>query len=386
MKIILKLLIVLILVCTSVGCSTTDKEEINTAKNTENEESVEEDINININDLFNNIDAYLGKKITVTGFAPYEVITDENGRFTNCIYDKEWINELYVNNIEEPINGGFEITITGKVYKKDNKVMIDSENYKINEEMTRDGAIMDNETNNQSLFEQFQTAGINYANMNWNQFFNNPTSLSGTFVYIPGKVVDVSYLNGFTSGLIDTVGNGNLHDMVSFSINGEVYDFNIGDIIAPMGTISPMTGSATNSYTYETVNTPLIEVSDSSLWKTEYTIDLKDDAVAKFMYGTYEAIDSNDVDENFGTTIEFTDSTIDGYKYQYQEKVYENPSIRITSGTIMRGYDDIRIGMDLYVTEVDDAYSNLGAETTSVSIELKDNTMLCNGKSYRKNK
>ena len=52
----------------------------------------------------------------------------------------------------------------------------------------------------------------------------------------------------------------------------------------------------------------------------------------------------------------------------------------------MRGYDDIRIGMDLYVTEVDYAYSNLGAETTSVSIELKDNTMLCNGKSYRKNK
>lgn len=93
---------------------------------------------IEIEELFKNINDYINKKVTVTGYAPWEALYKEDGTLINIIYSNDWTNELFVNNVEEPINGGYEVIITGKIYKKEDKIHIETETYKINTEVVRE--------------------------------------------------------------------------------------------------------------------------------------------------------------------------------------------------------------------------------------------------------
>lgn len=207
---------------------------------------------------------------------------------------------------------------------------------------------------------------------------SNPTSLAQTVIYIPGKVVDMQVKYGITSGLIDTQGNGNMNDLVSFEIKGEVYDFKEGDIIAPMGYIDSSTGLATNGFTNQSVNTPKIIVTDPTLWKTVYYLDLEDEEIKNFMYGTYRVIDENDVDEGLGIEFDFNSENIGGHNYKYQEKVYLNPSIKVCNSSLMRGNDNIRIGMDITAEGIGRQGANSGLKTTTVSIFLNNGDMSVN--------
>lgn len=339
---------------------------------------------IKIEKLFKNIDDYIDQKITVVGYAPWELGNVDNISSANAIYSNDWQNELFVDNVNEAINGGYEVTVTGKIYKEGDKIHIATEKYKINTNIVREEPkSTESNINEKSTFAVMREAAQGYANMNWNQLMKNPTSLAKTVVYIPGKVVDVDVKYGVTSGLIDTQGMGNIDDMVSFEIKGEVYDFNVGDIIVPMGYIDSSTGLATNSMTNTMIETPKIIVENSSLWKNEYPVNLDNQEITEFIYGTYDVINTNDVDRTVGESFEFNKDSINGHKYKYHKKTYDNPRIRIVSGNLMRGYDNIRIGMEIYAEEITGS-SNIGAPTTTLSIYLKDNQALLNSSRYYK--
>lgn len=334
---------------------------------------------VEIEELFKNINDYINKKVTVTGYAPWEALYKEDGTLINIIYSNDWTNELFVNNVEEPINGGYEVIITGKIYKKEDKIHIETETYKINTEVVREESeSVQTDITKKSTFAFMREAAQGYANLNWNQLMSNPTSLAQTVIYIPGKVVDMQVKYGITSGLIDTQGNGNMNDLVSFEIKGEVYDFKEGDIIAPMGYIDSSTGLATNGFTNQSVNTPKIIVTDPTLWKTVYYLDLEDEEIKNFMYGTYRVIDENDVDEGLGIEFDFNSEDIGGHNYKYQEKVYLNPSIKVCNSSLMRGYDNIRIGMDITAEGIGRQGANSGLKTTTVSIFLNNGDMSVN--------
>lgn len=319
---------------------------------------------------------YEGMKITVKGTILNGTVpvNDDIGDLKPPLYgsndryiilDGDWPEQENVNNVL--VEG--KITIQGK------DIIIKVEKY--NFDNVTEVQTTQNDLSN-TIFGKMRDASSSYAYLNWNQFFNNPTSLAGTFIYIPGQVVDINYSNGMTYGLIDTLGKGDIKDMVSFTISGEVYDISIGQTIAPMGFISSQTGLATNSATNQTVSTPLIEVSDPSLWKTDYYLDLTDEEIKNFMYGTYTAVDESDIDDNLGEEFVFTADSIGGHQYTYKDTVYNNPSISVTSGSLMRGYDDMRIGMNLLTNDIGYSIGDSELEVTTVSIDLKDGTMSVN--------
>lgn len=345
----------------------------NNENNTESNNNTSEEIIISIDDLFENIDNYLNKDITVTGFCGWEAPQDENGNYNNYVFSEDWEHEIIVDDVNEALNGHVIVEVTGKLYKKDNDIHIKTTKYIIQSNNEENEENSKTNTDSKSVFQSMINASYQYSVLNWNQLLNNPTSLAGTYVYIPGKVVDVDYTNGKTRGLIDTKGDGNIRDMVSFIINGEVYDFNVGSIIAPMGTISNETGLATNSFTNQSVNTPLIVVDNPNLWRTEYSLDTNDKEISDYIYGTYEAMDSEDVDDYLGNKFEFTKERIGNHKYYYADKVYTNPSIKIGTGSLMRGYDNMRISMTLVADNIGSRTSDGGLKYTTVSIYLKSN-------------
>lgn len=332
---------------------------------------------------------YEGKEITVKGTILNGTVpvNDDIGDLKPPLYgsndkyiilDGDWPEQENVNNV----------LVKGKIAIQGKDIIIKVKKY--NFDNVTEVQTTQNDLSN-TIFGKMRDASSSYAYLNWNQFLNNPTSLAGTFIYIPGQVVDIDYSNGMTYGLIDTLGKGNIKDMVSFTISAEVYDISVGQTIAPMGTISSQTGIATNSATNQSVSTPLIEVSDPNLWKTDYDLDLTDEEIKNFMYGTYTAIDGNDIDDNLGNEFVFTADNIGGHNYTYKETVYTNPSISITSGNLMRGYDNMRISMNLLANDIGYGIGDSELEVTTVSVYLKDGTMSVNSdggntSKYRKTK
>lgn len=350
-----------------------NKNQQQTSNVIKDESNNSQDKILTVDDICLDPSKYEGKNVTIKGTILNGTVpvNDDIGDLKPPLYgsdDKyvilngEWPDKENVNNV----------LVTGTITTQGDDIILNVEKYNFDKAI----AIESTQTeSSDSTFGKMREAASSYAYLNWNQFLRDPTSLAGTYIYIPGEVIDVNYENGMTNGLIDTQGNGNIDDMVSFVISGTVYDINVGQIIAPMGTISSQTGMATNNITYETVETPLIEVSDPNLWKTSYEIDLNDKEITELMYGTYVAIDDNDIDESLGSKFDFTGNSIGGHKYSYKESIYSNPVISITSSGLMRGYDNMRISMDLIADGIGDSIGDSELKVTTVSIYLKDGIM-----------
>ena len=349
--------------------------ENNNKNNNEITETKEEKV-YTVDEICLNPSKYEGKIIVVEGTILNGTVPvdDDIGDLKPPLYGSN-DNYIILNGDWPEQENVKNVLVKGEIYTQGKDILIKVDYYNFDNVTAIETT--QNETSN-TIFGKMREAASSYAFLNWNQFLNNPTSLAGTFIYIPGQVVDINYSNGMTYGLIDTLGSGNIEDMVSFTISSEVYDIKVGQIIAPMGVISSQTGSATDNITYQTVSTPLIEVSNPNLWKTSYEIDLSNQEICDFMYGTYTVNDENDKDEYLGKEFSFTSDSIGGHKYTYKDTIYNNPSISITSGNLMRGYDNMRISMNLLADNIGYSVGESELKVTAVSIYLKDGTMSVN--------
>lgn len=330
---------------------------------------------LTVDEILNNPKKYEGKDIAVQGSLLTGGNVFVNGDTSNirpALYGEnkeylvllgEWPSQVNVKNV----------IVYGKISIDKNEICLTVEKYNYDNAITIQST--QNSIDLHSTLSSLKEASEGYVNLNWNQFIMNPTSLAGTYVYIPGEVVDIDIANGQTTGLISTDENSN--ELVSFIIKGEVYDFSIGSYIAPTGYISESTGSAYNNVTGETVNTPLIVVENPSLWKTEYEVDLSDKEIQDFLYGTYKAIDSNDVDKNLGESFIFNSKTIGGYSYQFKDMSQLNPVLKV--GT--RDYGSAtsaRIGMNIVSNEIGTAPTPESQKITTFSVDLYGNDVLIN--------
>ena len=107
-----------------------DVNEVVDNKDNENNNSIE-DIEIEIEKLFEDKSSYLDKTIGVIGYTPIEAISDENGTLMNYIYSEDWTCEMRVIGIDEALNGRDKVIIKGKVTEENGVIFIDAVNYTI---------------------------------------------------------------------------------------------------------------------------------------------------------------------------------------------------------------------------------------------------------------
>ena len=342
-------------------------------------ENVKKDENnkeLTLDEILDNPKKYNNKEVKVKGTLLNGTVA-VNGDIGNLKVPLYGESEKYLILLgEEPIQGNVKnIIVYGKISIDKNEICLTVKKYNY------DNAVAIETTQNSidlhSTLSSLKEASKGYVNLNWNQFMMNPTSLAGTYTYIPGEVVDMYVANGETTGLIDTNKNSDSNDLISFIIKDEVYDFNVGSYIAPIGFISSKTGKATNVLTNETIETPLIVVDNPSLWKIEYEVDLKDKEIQNFLYGTYEAVDVSDVDKNLGECFEFTSKTIGGYIYQYKEMSALNPSLKIGNNDYGLA-TSARIGMNLVTEEIGVSPTPESQKEIVFSIDLYGNDVLVN--------
>lgn len=358
-------------------------DSVSEVQENKQKESVEKEKILTVDDILKDPSKYNGESVQVSGsvYSGYEIVNGDIANMKKGLFGSN--NQRIILDGEEPEYENYsDVIVKGRIYQEGEETFIEVDSY----EYTNAVAIASTQdsVDISSTFKLMKECSKGYSTLNWNQLLKNPTSLAGTYTYIPGKVVDVDVEDGITSGLIDTLGEDNPKDMVSFQIYGEVYDFSEGDMIAPMGYISSEEGQAYNSVTDESISTPLIIVDNPELWKMEYELDLSDTEVQDFLYGTYLAVDENDCDKDLGVSFDYNEKTIGGYSYYYSDKADYNPSITIPS-MMMRGYDNAYIGMELVcdgighpVTPDSELY------IMSFSFDLYGNEVLVNGLEYHK--
>ena len=331
---------------------------------------------VTVDDVLENIDKYDGKTLYVEGniYDGHVFKKDDASAWGIPLNGDIDGNYLFIEG-KEPSQINYEgVVVKGKVKKEGNDIIITATKYKYNKAT----AIHDtqNEVDIESDFAYIKYAAMGYANMNWNQLLKNPTSLAGTITYIPGKVVQYKIEDGKTKGVIDTKGDDDIDDYVTFEINAEVYDINKGSIICPVGYIDDETEFYYNAHFDTYWETPRIIVDRPNLYKNYYTLNLDDPEISDFIFGTYIFNDAPySPDQYFGETVEFTPDTIGGYSYTFKDGVGRADGkpqlVMCNKDSLWRGKNNAYVGMEFYIYGM----TNYDSELSTMAIDLYGNNV-----------
>ena len=314
--------ILLAVILMILGIYNFEEEPIVNENNVNNIQQKEEKIEtVSVEELMNNADKYMGKKVRAVGYTiPEGTPTSQEDDIYHYIVSENLQSSIEVRTLKGNIPYGCEITLVGKVNGDNEFPYIDVEKYKINENKTCQNPYEFCDTYEGMTFDDRLQACSRFNDMNWPQFYKYTESYDdGQIYYIVGKVI---YTDENGDGLIQLV-EGDNRTIVQYFLNESDYIYE-GNIIALYGTVSSG-GSYTNSNTGEVVSCPLVAVEEYH--DAEEQIDLLSDEEQDFIYDTYVNIDGY-YDDFPGKSFKFTKNEFAGYSYTVK-------SIKYTCGTVL---------------------------------------------------
>lgn len=365
MKRILKTIMVILIIIMTAACSG------NVQTNDENEI-----VQIGVSELLGDPNKYENKEIKVEGILPQSMILDENGEAIVALYDSKIEN--YIKLIGTmPDYGGCDAIAFGTLFIEDGKPVLNVNSFEFTSSSHIDAEEIKNPLtdNNATEFSKMRFAAERFSNMNWNQFFKNPTSLADGYpVFIVGKVIDLNIDDNYTTGLIECA-EGNIDTTVAFSISNTCYDIYEGDLICFLATIDSTEGSYTMG-TGGYYSCPSISVVKYFTGSIHAAMGLMSDEDKNYIYTTYTNTDGFYTSE-VGESFEFTENTFAGYSYDLVSAEYEYGTILVSNYNIHSNHMCLNLELEVnvpnYYTNPVTVHLRIYLDGSAVKVNFDDN-------------
>ena len=297
---------------------------------------------LTIDEIINNLDKYIDKEVTVIGYAPkksgYGITSDMNE-----IYSEDFSHSIDVSGIDEPLENGYEITITGTVKRPMEDISyIEVKEYSINKEVVKEWPFDESEDHSYYdglTFADKQFACQNYSNMNWDSFYRNPTSFADDqLYYFVGIVID----DDGDSGLM-RFADGDNRTIVQYT--GTNLNFLKGDLVAVYATVNEWEGSWINTKTGDETSCPSISIVEYQCGAMEFASLSSEEA--DFIYDhTYTSVDG--IYETVpGDVVKLTENKIAGYPYTLKSMEYFYGDNLVSSYDVVSNDMEIILSIDV---------------------------------------